>query len=203
MKFNLLVCLLITSQLLIISCNQNKSSQNTQVDNIDTVITTADKLTSDSVSILLNVVRKFSESYDPKTNSKTEIPFLKNIPENIAYSIKRLRINGNEEYIKHLTLILVKLYKEHLKCCHQGYELRNKVSIVGIDSIADPLLFEFNLVSKIFDNKKPIEFINSAIAFSWVEQNKQLLDYKKLKSEYDKIKKIISDIEKNPGLYNH
>ncbi|HPG11333.1 MAG TPA: hypothetical protein PLU37_07375, partial [Chitinophagaceae bacterium] len=62
----------------------------------------------------------------------------------------------------------------------------------------------FNTLSKnSFDNNKPIEFINSAIAFSWVEHNNRLLDYKKLKSEYDEIKKISSDIEKNPSLYNH
>ena len=158
-------------------------------------------LSKDSLTILLNRAKRFAEKYKPISNSELGIALLTNVPDSIVYSFKQLRIHGNNEYVKYLTLILVKVYRTHLKCCHQGYELRNNTHGKGIDSIADPLLYEFNLISKIYDNINRIEFINSAIGHTWLEENKQLLEYDKLKKEYLEVEKIGNGILKEPNKY--
>ena len=83
-----------------------------------------------------------------------------------------------------------------MQCCHQSYELRVKPFVLGIDSIADPLVFEFNLITKQFDNNKRIEMITSGLAHSWVESNKRLLKYDLIKKEYKTIKEIEENITK-------
>ncbi|HMU45556.1 MAG TPA: hypothetical protein PKC72_04260 [Chitinophagaceae bacterium] len=194
-----LLLVLITIQ----SCTEKKKSISTGKIDTQPGSRQIELINHDSAKVLLQKIKYWSESFNPQTSLGGKIIRVPEVPDSIGKSIKALRQSSNNEFEKYLTLVLLKIYRCHLTCCNQGYELRNRTSAVGIDSIADPLLFEFNLVAKTFDNNKPIEFINSAIAFSWVQENKKLLDYNKLKSEYDKIKKISSDIKKNPNLYNH
>lgn len=193
----------ILSALLTISCVQKKQKEKKEpitIKSKDTIAGTFSRLSNDSLIILLNRSKGFAEDYKPVSNTELGIALLTDIPDSIAYSFRQLRLNGNNEYVKYLTLILVKLYRTHLKCCHQGYEIRNKPR-KGIDSIADPLLYEFNLISKTFDNNKPIEFINSGIGHSWLEENKQLLKYDRLKKEYEEIEKIGDGILREPNNY--
>ena len=164
----------------------------------DTVVNKFEILSNDSLLSLLNRVKIFAENFTPKSNSGAS---LSEAPDSIAYSFKQLRIHGNNEYIKYLVLILVKVYRTHLKCCHQGYELRKNAYYMGIDSIADPLLYEFNLISKTYDRAKPIEFVHSGIGQTWLDENKYLLEYDTLKREDKEIEKIGAGILKEPNKY--
>ncbi len=180
---------------------QDEKKEPVTIQSIDTIAAIFNRLSNDSLTILLNRSKKFAENYKPVSNSEFGIATLTNIPDSIVYSFRQLRLHSNNEYVKYLTLILVRVYRTHLKCCHQGYEMRNKPSGKGIDSIADPLLYEFNLISKTFENNKPIEFINSGIGHSWLEENKQLLKYDRLKKEYEEIEKIGDGILREPNKY--
>jgi hypothetical protein len=146
------------------SCSSGTTTKKRNDINKDTIApktTTFKMLSNDSLTVLLNRTKRFAEKYKPVSNSELGIALLTNVPDSITYSFRQLRIRGNNEYAKYLTLILAKVYQTHLKCCHQGYELRNNIHGKGIDSIADPLLYEFNLISKTYDNTELIEFINS------------------------------------------
>ena len=183
---------------IITSCNSETSSKknsNINQDSKDTIAATFKMLSNDSLIVLLNRAKRFAEEYKPVSNSKLGIALLANIPDSIVYSYKQLRIHGNNEYGKYLTLVFLKIYRTHLRCCRQGYELRNHISKKeNIDSLSDPLLYEFNLISKLFDNSQRIEFINSGIPHIWVEKNKKLLEYDRINKEYKEIEKISKNI---------
>lgn len=202
MKSPCLICL--GAILLIASCKsetRDKKTTNSNKEKIDTVSNKFEILSNDSLSVLLKRAKKFAEEYNPISNSELGIALLTNVPDSIVYSFKQLRVRGNKEHVKYLVLVLVKVYRTHLKCCHQGYELRNKPYSLGIDSISDPLLYEFNKVSKIFDPVNRIEFINSGFWQTWLENNKHLLEYDKLRKEYQEVEKIGDGILKEPNKY--
>ena len=145
----------------------------------------------------LNIARQFSENFTPDTTTENGFDKMFTFPDSVVTAFKSLRLDRpNQE--KYLTLLYLKIYRGHLQCCHQSYELRKNPS-KGIDSITDPLLYEYNLIIKLFDSNKSIEMVGSGIAHNWVEKNKGLLSYDKIKREYKIIKTIQTNIEK--GVY--
>jgi hypothetical protein len=135
----------------------------------------------------LKIAKEFAESYLPDSIPKNGVDELKDVPDSVVYAFRNL--NDKEAKEKYLALVYLKLYRAHMQCCHQSYELRTKFSN-KIDSTSDPLLFEYNLVTKQYNNRKPIEFVPSSIAKVWVDSNQYLLNYNKIKMEYNKIEKV-------------
>src|SRR5690606_14399277 len=118
--------------------------------------------------------RQFAENFVPDTTMQSGMRKMNNFPDSVVKAFKAIRADRQNQE-KYLTLVYLKIYRGHLQCCHQSYELRAKPNSIGIDSIADPLLFEYNLITKQFDDNKRIEMITSGIADTWVEKNKNLL----------------------------
>lgn len=177
----------------------NKSIGKSNKDTAVSLPNTPSVLDNDSLLALLSRAKRFAENYRPISSSESGIALLNNIPDSIVYSFKQLRLHGRSEYEKYLTLIFLKIYRTHLQCCHQGFELRNSIKKGNIDSLTDPLLYEFNLISNFFDNSNTIEFINSGISINWLEKNKKFLEYDEIKKEYEIFLKIYKDIDK--GIY--
>jgi len=180
--------------LIISSCGQNS---------FDRKAKSSDTVSSDTAIGLPNVInlqdnliiaREFAENFLPDTTMQDGLKKMNNFPDNVVRAFKALRFDRvNQE--KYLTLVYLKIYRGHLQCCHQSYELRVNLNSIGIDSITDPLLFEYNLITNQFDNNKRIERISSGIADSWVNKNKKLLSYDKIEGEYKIIKTIQRNIE--------
>lgn len=126
--------------------------------------------------------------YNPSSSDSQRIANLKNVPDSVISAFKHLRTSHQQAQEKYLVLIFLKLYKSHLECCNQSYDLRNKFSN-SIDTLTDPLLYEYILSTKQKDLSKHIEFISSGIAHTWVEQNKGLLSYDKIAIEFQRIEK--------------
>jgi hypothetical protein len=147
----------------------------------------------------LKMAKEFAESYQP--NSIPNDGVVANVPkvsDSVLDAFRSLAYQNNEAANKYLTLIFLKLYRSHMQCCHQSYELREG-SIEKIDSVKDPLLYEFNRVAKFYnDNERP-EFISSGISKAYVDSNQYLLQYDKINLEYKKIQKVEDSIMK--GLY--
>jgi hypothetical protein len=146
----------------------------------------------------LEIVRSFSKSFEPDSSAYKGIGTLKNIPDSIIRSFRTLRYSDTLSHKKYLTIILLKLYLDHLRCCHQSYEIRENPS-GPIDSAADPLLYEFNLATKMFNINEYHEFISSGIADTYVESHQELLKYPEIKEVMEKIKPVSDSIDK--GLY--
>lgn len=161
--------LIITSILLIISaCGQNSfertKDKNSVMVSVNILNTYQDTIPPKDN---LKIVRQFAEEFSPDTTTQNGLSKMNDFPDSIVKAFKELRLDlKNQE--KYLTLIYLKVYRGHLQCCHQSYELRKKTNIKGIDSVADPLLFEYNFITKQFDNKRRIEMITSGIADIWV-----------------------------------
>ena len=143
----------------------------------------------------LEIARQFAVDFLPDTTMQGGMKKMNNFPDSVVKAFKAIRLDRHNQE-KYLTLLYLKIYRGHLQCCHQSYEIRVKPYVVGIDSIADPLVFEFNLITKQFDNNKRIEMITSGLAHSWVESNKRLLKYDLIKKEYKTIKEIEENITK-------
>jgi hypothetical protein len=191
---------IISTTLLIISaCGQysidDKKAVNLKVVSADTAIVLNDTIPPQDN---LEIARQFAENFLPDTTMESGMKKMNTFPDSVVKAFKAIRTDRQNQE-RYLTLIYLKIYRGHLQCCHQSYELRAKPNGIGIDSIADPLLFEYNLITKQFDNNKGIEMINSAIADTWVERNKNLLSDNQIKKEYRLIKTIQKNIEK--GIY--
>ncbi len=165
------------------SCGLN--SENVKNDNVkDTV----------SKQGYLKIAQQFSETFVMDTILNNAMKQIHNFPDSIITAFKAIRFN-KEEQEKYLTLLYLKIYTGHLICCHQSYELRKNPNAIGIDSLADPLLYEYNLITHQFNQNKRIEFVSSALAYSWIEKNNYLLSYEPIKKEYNKLKRIEKGIE--------
>lgn len=185
--------------MIISACGQNsidsKKAQSYKAVSVDTIIASNDTISSQDN---LKIARQFAEGFLPDTTMQSGMRKMNNFPDSVVKAFKAIRADRQNQE-KYLTLIYLKIYRGHLQCCHQSYELRTKPNSIGIDSIADPLLFEYNLITKQFDNDKRIEMITSGIADTWVEKNKNLLSDDQIKKEYRLIKTIQKNIEN--GIY--
>lgn len=132
------------------------------------------------------IARAFAESYEPAE----QFAQLKDVPCEVVIAFKRLGECDRRASERYLSLIFVKVYRAHLLCCNQSYELRTYENHrTGIDSITDPLLYEFNGITKTFDPHAPIEMISSAIPYTWIKTHGYLRDDPAIKKELAIIKR--------------
>lgn len=144
----------------------------------------------------LETVSNFSKTFKPDSSAYKGIGTLKNVPDSVAKAFKILRQTDTLSHKKYLTVIFLKLYLDHLRCCHQSYEIREKMN-GSIDSVADPLLYEFNLATKMFDLNKYHEFINSGIADTYVEKHQELLAFPEIREVINQIRPVSDSIAKH------
>tara|TARA_B100000809_G_scaffold265497_1_gene324510 strand:- start:50 stop:559 length:510 start_codon:yes stop_codon:yes gene_type:complete len=143
----------------------------------------------------IEIVKEFSESYSPTSKPNHGIAQLDSIPNHVIQAFRNIENKKEEE--KYLVLIFIKLYSAHLQCCHQSYDTRG--SHPTIDKEKDPLVYEFNLLTKYYKFDKPIEFISSSLAYDWIQDNPHLLEYNKIKEQVVIIEQILKNVEK--GVY--
>jgi hypothetical protein len=92
----------------------------------------------------LQVARNFAEKFQLDSFQYEGVGRLGQVPDSVVYAFKTLRQTDSLSHKRYLGVIFLKIYLDHLRCCHQSYELRNNYSFAPIDSITDPLLYEFN-----------------------------------------------------------
>lgn len=143
----------------------------------------------------LKIARNYAERYNPSEKSNNGPPNLENIKNEVINAFKDLTGTEKVEHERYLTLIFIKLYRAHLQCCHQSYDLR----ISGesyIDQTQDPLLYEFNLLTNTYKQNEMVPFIPSSISYDYVKTHLYLLEYKKIKIEINKIESLLDEINK-------
>jgi len=157
--------------------------------------TSAANVNNYSVDRSEEISRRFATTFAPDSLPYKGIGKLEKVPDSVVAAFKTLRFTNPTAHNKLLTLILLKLYLDHLRCCHQGYELRNNPS-GGIDSIADPLLYEFAISTKIVNVNERIEFLNSGIGESWLRKNPSLSSDLEIKGIVAAMKPVEDSISK-------
>jgi len=144
----------------------------------------------------LEAAQRFANNFQPDSFPYKGIGELGNVSDSVVYAFRSLRHSDCISHKRYLTVIFLKLYLDHLRCCHQSYEVRSKMG-GSIDSVADPLVYEYNLATRVFNTDKPIEFINSGIADTYVEKNKYLAEYPEIKELLYKMKPVKDSVEKH------
>ena len=143
----------------------------------------------------LEIFKSFALNYSPKNESWAKLP---EPSDTVLRAIDLVKVTYPQEYEKHLILIFLKLYSAHLECCHQSYDVRQHTPI-GIDPEKDPLVYEFNDLTKYFPVDKPIEFISSHLVHEYVLSNKHLVEFPPIKEHLQIIEQIEKNIEE--GVY--
>src|SRR5574337_332517 len=189
--------IIVASSLFLVSCGERNNS-NKDSRTLSAVDTSNHSVTQDLYSTQnnLQVVKNFANDFQPDSFPYKGIGELGKIPDSVIYAFKALRHSDSVSQKRYLTVIFLKLYLDHLRCCHQSYEVRKKLNN-SIDSVTDPLVYEYNLATRLFDTNKPIEFISSGIADTYVEENRYLAEYPEIKELLNKIKPVKDSIEKH------
>lgn len=131
----------------------------------------------------VRVLKTFAENYKPNNKVNESPAALPIVTEELKSAIYQADSVGE----KYLTLILLKLYKAHLECCNQSYELRPDSEL---DIISNPILDEFLKTTKLYNSKKSIEFIPSSIVYEWIIKHPYLCEYSPINKEMKAIKKL-------------
>lgn len=149
-------------------------------------------LTSQKSKKILEL-KEFAERYKAENNEFNNHLQLPEIDSNLAKIILIECDSMKRDCEKYLTLIILKMYKAHLKCCNQTYEIRNKLSF---NREEQPILYQFLKITGIYDPNIFVEFIPSSISYQWVKNNQELMKYKPIRSEIREIERILKNIEK-------
>lgn len=130
-----------------------------------------------------NKIKIFAENYNSNQQLPAVIPVLTTDLKNSLASMYELDRVACEKYV---TLILLKVYKSHIKYGHQSYDLREK----GYGLIENEILIVFLKITDNYFPQEHIEFLPSSISYKWVRKNRKLLKYEPIKQEYKEIKKL-------------
>ena len=201
MKFGKLVFVLLLCDFLLCQCFRNNESEilenivpSKELPKLDSEILTKMPITPEDA---LSHFDSLSENY--RYEARHSWPYDKSITKEATLILRAYDIDTLQYY---LTLILIKKYRFQLECCEQGYELRTSPinGNIGLDTIANPLLYEFLRSSHSFDNKgypidsllvKPFEFMNSGVVImTFLKENPSFLKYSKIKDEYELIEDL-------------
>lgn len=137
------------------------------------------------------LLRQYALEYEPTPEKGKVVPTLNQIPENISQAFQKARLAGRPEE-KSLVLIFAKLYRAHLFCCHQSYEIRtNNTQFITAE---DPMVFEVISLIERYPTNSHFEFLSSGIIMDVLEEREDLLDFEPIRKEYDIIQEIRTKI---------
>jgi len=174
--------------------DSNRSSNSSQ--SFDSSSQHQSKRDSVSPQKALEIVSRFATTFQPDSSAYQGIGSLRSVPANVINAFRILRQADTLSHKKYLTLVFLKLYLDHLRCCHQSYEVRQNASGI-IDSSADPLVYEFSLATKMFGTTERREFLSSGIGDSYVHAHQELLNYPEIREVVDKLKQVTDSIDKH------
>jgi hypothetical protein len=98
----------------------------------------------------------------------------------MAKTFNYVWVRDSLEVEKSIVIILLKLYKSHLICCHQSYDIRPNGEY---SELTNPVFYYFTKFAKLPDFSKGniLDYINfgpitSNIIYDYVEKNRRLLE---------------------------
>lgn len=136
----------------------------------------------------LTVVKKYAERYQPNPKQITFV--LEMPPPEITEALDVLSRTKTRQHEPYVSLVLLKLYRNHYQHAHQSYELREDSS----REVKNPILKEYCRLTDI--NPKREEFLASSHVYAWIEEHPKLLEYSALATEMRNTKKLIEDWER-------
>lgn len=135
----------------------------------------------------LEPLEVFAQSAWPVLKEESFLPSLPEPSKEVLEILRKMGESQRQETIPLLSLVFLRIYRSHLACCHQGYELRTVTGMKGISKEADPLLFWYNEAIGRFSNLGGIEMVHSYIAFEYLKTHPELLEDPNIREEFDRI----------------
>lgn len=147
----------------------------------------------------IKLLRHYADNYNPKSilTEDTVNVAMPPLPDTlISNTINYIWVRDSSEVEKCIVVILLKLYKSHLICCKQSYDIRPNGEY---NNISNPIFYYFTRLAGLCDLSKGdmIDYINcgpitSSEIYDYVFANKRLLKYKPILKEYNHITDIIN-----------
>ena len=205
-EFSLLALFII----LLTSCDDSGELENQKSNDQDTVQVSKDSLELDkAVDYLYVTDEKSAISHIDSLFKNFSAEDTQGYPHDTINTKPALLIlrNQNPDTLQfYLTYFFLKNYRYDLSHSNMGHEIRDqyfisnpKDYIMGIDTLADPILYEFFRLYNPFEEKgisldslmkKPTERIGSEIILDWLEKNPRYQNYKLISEELDSIQII-------------
>lgn len=203
--------LFIFSILLIVSCGHKTSDSSQELaipESLENKINQTDQIAGtlqaleqpnvlDSVKSI-EVFKDFAMDYSPSRKPNVGAAKLPELSDSVLSAMAIIKTSRPEEFEKYLMLIFVKLYSAHLECCHQSYEIRRQPT-GRLNRGKDPLVYEFNDITKKYKDNEQIEFMPSSIGYEYVMTHRYLLDFQSIKKHVEIIERVQKNIE--DGVY--
>ena len=142
----------------------------------------------------VNTANFFVHHYNPNRKSNSGIARLPVPSDSIVSAFLFVKDNYPDKFETQLTILLLKLYRAHLECCHQSYEIRQEPS-TELSPTRDFLVYEFNLLSHQFPANKRLELITSTIGYNYVKSNPRLLTNDTVRVYFEAIEEIHQNID--------
>ena len=143
----------------------------------------------------LEFLKKIALDYTPYVKTKTDTTEghcaqgLPKIPKQQLDTISCLARNKNKEVEKYLSLIFVKLYRQHLEDCHLSqYIGRNRLKSI----------YWLYFTEDFRKNNR--EYTTSTIGMDWVLHNPELSSFKPIADQIKIIEKLINDLDDGYGI---
>lgn len=133
----------------------------------------------------LHIAQRFAREYQPPETLCVAI----SAPDSVYHAFELLRGANDRNVDRLLTLVHLKLYRSHLKCCHQSYGLEERKR-------ASDLTTMYITLCKESGQLVVSEFITSSLAFNRIEWRKALLKDPLIAKEHEGIVALEKAIER-------
>lgn len=139
-------------------------------------------------SIDISPLREFANSYEPAGTEAVPIPILPTPPRNVLRVLQKHPVN--DEYCRHVTLVLLKLDRFHVERFHQSYDIREVPH--GKRGIRNGFFSAFARMARITDEWDPnkLDYLGSSVVEHWIELHAYEVRDDRIKRELKRIRAV-------------
>lgn len=139
-------------------------------------------------SIDISPLREFANSYEPAATEAIAIPILPTPPPNVLRVLQKHPVN--DEYCRHVTLVLLKLDRFHVEHFSQSYDIREVRN--GKRGIRNGFLSAFARMARITDEWDPdrLDYLGSGVVEHWIDLHAYGVRDDRIKRELKRIRAV-------------
>lgn len=136
----------------------------------------------------ISPLREFANSYEPAATEATVCPMLPTPPQNVLTVLQEHPVD--DEYCRHVTLVLLKLDRFHVEQFHQSYDIRQVRN--GKQGIHNGFLSAFARMARITDEWDPdkLDYLGSSIVEHWIDLHVYVVRDDRIKRECERIRTV-------------
>ena len=144
----------------------------------------------------ISPLREFADSYEPTATEAMPCPILPTPPRNVLRVLQKHPVN--DEYCRHVTLVLLKLDRFHVERFHQSYDIRQVPNCKR--GIRNGFLSAFARMARITDEWDPdkLDYLGSSVVEHWIDLHVYEVRDDRIKRELKRIRAVREKILASP-----